>query len=909
MIEFREKHKIPVILILLATAFLLTYYCHAVLRIEVLFTHFFYIPILLASIWWKRKGLIVAILLAGMLILTGVLLNLSIYENMVRGSMFIIIASIVAILSETNEKTANELKYSEMKYRGLFESSSDAIMLLDEKGFFDCNNAALNIFGYSNKEDFTKMHLSQVSPPFQPDGVDSGTATNKNIAEAFKNGTNHFEWIHRKNNGEDFTADVLLSALNFKAIQVLQATVRDITGRKRIEQNLRKNTQRTQALLDIFKAPHGTEEEIIAFAIEETITLTDSELGFIGFVDEHETSVQALLWSAKAMQACAIGNKPVQFPLKEGGIWAEAVKRHQNIIINDSSKPDPYKKGYPEGHVPLCRFIAIPLIRDGRAVLVCGMANKKVEYDENDILQIELFLEEVWDIISKLRAQEALRKSEEQFQSVTRTANDAIITSNSNGIIIFWNQGAQRIFGYSAGEIAGKPITFIMPERYHEPHKNAMDRVVSTGKASLSGQTVELSALRKDGSEFPIELSLSSWKTKEGIYFSGIIRDITQRNLAIEKLKKSKEFIETVMDSMNDVISVIDVNDFRIIDVNMSFLKLYGLKKEDVIGKTCYEITHNRTGPYVPPDDLCPLLETLETGKYATSEHVRYDQHGEKRYVEVSTSPIFDETGKAISVIHVVRDITERKRNEEMRLENMRLELESKAKSEFLASMSHELRTPLNAIIGFSNIMSLGIGGDLNETQKSYVNDIFNAGNHLLLIIDEILDLSRVEAGKMELLIEKFSVQELLEETNMLFKNKAKNHNIDININIDPQLEFMEGDKRKIKQVLLNLISNALKFSKEDGGTITIVVKKIDSMVSFSVSDTGIGIEEKNLKKLFNEFQQLDSSLSRKYGGTGLGLVITKKFVELHGGKITVESIFREGSTFTFTIPIQQKAN
>jgi PAS domain S-box-containing protein len=250
-----------------------------------------------------------------------------------------------------------------------------------------------------------------------------------------------------------------------------------------------------------------------------------------------------------------------------------------------------------------------------------------------------------------------------------------------------------------------------------------------------------------------------------------------------------------------------------------------------------------------------------------------------------------------------------KERTAQLQIAKDHAEESDRLKSRFLAMMSHELRTPLNAIIGFSDLMMHGIGGNINETHKGYARDINNAGEHLLVIIDDILDLSKVEAGKMKLVIEKFSVHELLEETLILIKNKAIKHHIDIIKDIDPQLEFMEGDESKIKQVLFNLLSNALKFSKEDGGTITVAVKRIEGMVRFSVSDTGIGIEKQNLDKLFQEFQQVDSSISRKYGGTGLGLVISKKLIELHGGEIWAHSVFGEGSTFTFSIPIQREVN
>lgn len=604
MIELKEKYKIPVIVILLAIAVFLTYYCHAVLRVGVIFTHFFYIPIILASLWWERKGLVVAIFLAGMLVISDVFFKLSIFDDLVRGSMFIVIGSIVAVLSEIIAKRTNDLRESEEKYRALFDSSSDAIMLLDEKGFFDCNDATLKKFGFSKKEDFTLVHLSQLSPPYQPGHMDSHTAANDKIAEAFRTGMNHFEWVHRKNSGEDFSADVLLTALNFKGKKVVQANVRDITDRKRAE----------------------------------------------------------------------------------------------------------------------------------------------------------------------------------------------------------------------------------------------------------------------------------------------------------DKLRQQNEFIKLVIDSLPHSFYVINIKDHTIALAN-AMTPVFGAEE------TCYKVSHKRTSPCEGKEHICPLEVVKITKEPTIVEHLHYDINDNLRNMEVHCYPIFDHEGNMDQVIEYSIDITDKKRAEELHIENIRLEHQSKAKSEFLAAMSHELRTPLNAIIGFSDVMIAGIGGNLNETHKGYVKNIYNAGEHLLLIINDILDLSKVEADKMELVKEKFSVHELLEETITLIKNKAIKHHIDIIRDIDPQLEFMDGDKQKIKQVLFNLIGNAVKFSKEDGGTITVAVKKIDGMASFSVSDTGIGIEEKNLNKLFKEFQQLDSGINRKYGGTGLGLMISRKFVELQGGKITVESIFGVGSTFTFTIPVKQEVN
>lgn len=397
--------------------------------------------------------------------------------------------------------------------------------------------------------------------------------------------------------------------------------------------------------------------------------------------------------------------------------------------------------------------------------------------------------------LEKERAIESLRKSEEQFQSVAQTANDAIITSDSNGIIVLWNHGAEKIFGYSVYEITGKSLTFIMPERYREPHKNALSRVVSTGKNSLFGKTVELSALRKDGSEFPIELSLSSWKTKDGVFLSGIIRDITERRRTEEELKKHREHLE--------------------------------------------ELVNERTSE---------VMLAKEEAEHA----------------------------------------------------NM-------AKANFLNTMSHELRTPLNAILGFSELLKGKTSGELNEKQERFLDNIQTGGNNLLGIITQILDFVRMDEGTFELRIEKFPVPETIDEIISVIKEKASKKNVVLEKTIDPKLTHIEADKQKLMQILIHLLDNGLKFSKPEGGNVTLTAQKEGDMAKFSVSDTGIGIKEEEMVHLFEKFTQLDPGLNRRYGGTGIGLAIVKQIVELHGGKICAHSKFGEGSTFVFLIPLKAR--
>jgi len=233
------------------------------------------------------------------------------------------------------------------------------------------------------------------------------------------------------------------------------------------------------------------------------------------------------------------------------------------------------------------------------------------------------------------------------------------------------------------------------------------------------------------------------------------------------------------------------------------------------------------------------------------------------------------------------------------------LEVASRHKSEFLANMSHELRTPLNAIIGFSEVLSERMFGELNQKQDEYVKDIHSSGRHLLSLINDILDLSKIEAGKMELELSEFDLPAALENAMTLLKERAQRHGIALKLEINPDLGTFRADERKFKQIMLNLLSNAVKFTRE-GGSVAVTAKPNGTMIEISVADTGAGITAEDQKSLFEEFKQLGPDRARKAEGTGLGLALTKRFIELHGGAIRVESAIGKGSTFSFTLPIRR---
>jgi signal transduction histidine kinase len=239
----------------------------------------------------------------------------------------------------------------------------------------------------------------------------------------------------------------------------------------------------------------------------------------------------------------------------------------------------------------------------------------------------------------------------------------------------------------------------------------------------------------------------------------------------------------------------------------------------------------------------------------------------------------------------------------EIEEKSQQIEAANRHKSEFLANMSHELRTPLNAIIGFSEVLQERFFGELNEKQAEYTDDILTSGRHLLSLINEILDLSKVEAGRMELELATFDLPLAIDNARTFVRERATRHGITLDVKVDDRLGDFTGDERKIKQILLNLLSNAVKFTPE-GGRIGINARQTNGAVEISVIDTGIGIAPEDQPKIFEEFRQVGTDYAHKVEGTGLGLTLAKKFVELHGGKIWVESEVGKGSTFIFTLPL-----
>ena len=443
---------------------------------------------------------------------------------------------------------------------------------------------------------------------------------------------------------------------------------------------------------------------------------------------------------------------------------------------------------------------------------------------------------------------------------------------------------------------ASVAIGFYMAYNFSRPIVQLKDAAIEVRKGKL-GTRVEIKS--ND------EVGILSGAFNEMV--QSLENDIAQHERYESEIEKLSFQNELILDNAGEGIFAVDLKgDISLI--NRAALTLTGYERNELLGKPSHEILHHSKadGKYFSRDE-CPIYSAYKDGMtHQIKDGLFWKKDGTSFPVDYVSTPIWEQDKLAGAVV-VFKDITESKKIEKMSLENDGLIQASKTKSEFLMAMNHELRTPLNAIIGFSNLLKLKKYGELNEKQEKYIDNIHVSGTNLLNIINDIIDLSRAEAGKIDMVIEKMSLSDVINESIIILKDKAIRNKIEIIKDIDPGSDIIEADRNRILQVLFNLLTNAMKFSKPEGGIVTITTRKEGDMARITVQDTGIGIREEDMKKLFKEFEQIDKGASRQFGGTGLGLVISKKLIELHGGSIWVKSTYGEGSAFTFSLPIKGK--
>lgn len=378
-----------------------------------------------------------------------------------------------------------------------------------------------------------------------------------------------------------------------------------------------------------------------------------------------------------------------------------------------------------------------------------------------------------------------------------------------------------------------------------------------------------------------------------------LLLEAVRRKKAEDELLKVIQGQERIMASMLDVFYLFDLEG-KLVRWSKKLEELTGLSPAGLKGRHVLAFVSDTDKPAVEK----AFKDVLERG-WGWVEAQMIDKDGNLQPYHFSGAAVKDENDRVVGLAGVGRDISRQKLFEEKALEwTSEIEAAHKAKDDFLANMSHELRTPLNAIIGFSDMMLQGMAGSLTDKQREFTDDICESGKHLLSIINDILDISKIEAGQMPAEYDEVGVKGLIDRSLMFFKEDLLSRGIQVTNEVEDAEIAVEADERQIKQVLVNLLSNAIKFTP-DGGTVRVSARKGPDrdLIEISIEDSGIGIKPEDIPRLFQPFQQLGSPYNKKYKGTGLGLALCRKIVELHAGKIWAESEVGKGSRFIFTLP------
>ena len=549
------------------------------------------------------------------------------------------------------------------------------------------------------------------------------------------------------------------------------------------------------------------------------------------------------------------------------------------------------------------------------------------------------------DNTARKRAEEALVKAGALQNAIFNSANFSSIATDANGVIQIFNVGAERMLGYSAADVMNK----VTPAHISDPQEiiaraSALSlefaKPIAPGfealvfKASRGIEDIyELTYFRKDGSRFPAVVSVTALRDVEGAIIGYLLigTDNTARKQVEEertkldqRLRDQHFYTRSLIESNIDALMTTDPRGI-ITDINKQTEMLTGCTRDELIGapfkKYFTDAARAEAG----------INRVLNEGKVTNYELTARARDGTLTLVSYNATTFHDRDRRLQGVFAAARDMTELKRFEQtLQQKNVELEDASRMKSEFLANMSHELRTPLNAIIGFSEVLRDGLMGEMTDKQRGFIGDIFNSGKHLLSLINDILDLSKVEAGKMLLDLEPVQVASLFVNSLSIVREKAAIRHIRLSMDVAEDLGFIQADARKVKQIVYNLLSNAVKFTV-DGGQVVMRATRVprsevgaasgpwlgrsfllqpDNMfgefLKISVTDSGIGITPEGLERLFKPFSQIDSGLARKFEGTGLGLAMVKLLAELHEGAVAVESAVGEGSCFTVWLPLRE---
>jgi PAS domain S-box-containing protein len=775
------------------------------------------------------------------------------------------------------------LEDAHLRYQTLFNSAGDAIYIHSQDGrILEVNDAMCKLLGY-NRQHLLKTRLSDICfSNYREDLINTS-----DLSEVFITETNL-----KSRPGKLIPVEIHAKAVNYDNKKAILVVARDITARQQVEALRLKNQARSESILKIAEYAMHNAQGLLYFALEEMIKLADSRFGVFYAYDNETRELKLRALTKETYKYLAPGKRKYSYKLEQTGILGESIRQKKPVIIMTKQIPDLAANGFPEGRYKIDNYLTVPIWRNNQIIGVAGVANKDQSYDSTDVQQITLLINSMWNILQRMEVEKTLADSEQRYRQLVDLSQDGILRLDIEGKVITANPAATSIFGYTESELVGHSLTMTMTPEYLADNPHPWENIDRDNPMRF-----ERTAMHKDGSRFPLEVSVSPLTSG---YFQEVVRDISERQKMECQLQENEKKYRQIVDNQSDLISELSPEG-TLKYLNPAYLKLLGKTLDELLGVSVNNLIH--------PDDRergGREVRAAYSLPYSAYTESRMVTRLGWRWIAWNVNGIRDENGKVISMTCIGRDITESKlAKEELEQANLRLRELDKLKDNFLSTVSHELRTPLTSIKSFSEIL-LSYDED-PQTQKEFLGIISNESDRLTRLINDFLDISKIQAGRMQWKTQPVLLQEVINQVVLVARPMIESEKLNLTVEIAEDLPPVMCDKDRLIQVVTNLLNNAVKFTHE-GGTITVKAyldKPADSKspITVSIRDSGIGIAPENHQKIFENFGQVGDVLKDRPRGTGLGLPICKKILEHFGGKIWVDSVLGQGSTFSFTLP------
>jgi len=809
-----------------------------------------------------------------------------------------------------------EKKYSNDIFKLLFESSSDTYIIYDEKGIIDCNPATLKMLKVKHKDDIISKHPAYFSPKYQQDGRLSEEKSVIMDELAKRKGFHRFEWKMQKVDKDIFPAEVSLKPLMLGTKEVLFAVIHDLTERKKAERELIIAKEKAeQASISIKGIAEATKQLLVNQNIDIAINKSLDILGRTTKVDRAylfqnsniNEKTKDILFSQKYEWVRDGITPQIDNPTLQNISYEKDECKRWYEILSDNEPIMGLIKDFPENerkfldNQDIKSLLILPIIIKGKFWGFIGFddCTKERIWTEDEISLLLAMCGNIASAVEKSIIEESIKQNEEKYKLVVNNIKEAIFQTDLAGNIFFLNRAWNEITGFNFRESIGTSFfDYIHDEDKYQIIQYYMSLIKK--EKEFFRYTARCITSNDDNRWIDIYIRCLNDNNDTPIGILGTLNDITERKNVEDLILRKNTELESIFYALPDLYFRL-YKDGRIIDTKSGKYSYFYISKEEIIGMNISDVFPS----HVTQKLYKGMKEVIETRSLVKIEYSISIDNDEKFY-EVRMLPLLDD-----EIVSVTRNITLQKMSENALLDaKEKAEEAVSAKSEFLATMSHEIRTPMNGVIGMTGLL---LETSLTKEQKEFVETIRISGETLLTIINDILDFSKIESGKMAFEEQPFELNKCIEEAYNLFVSKALEKKLELLYFVEKNVPVViDGDITRIRQILVNLIGNAIKFTEK--GEIYTSVKlllkeKDDITLEFCVKDTGIGIPKDKIDRLFKAFSQADSSTTRKYGGSGLGLVICSRLVNMMNGKIWVKSDANKGSSFYFTIKVKQSKN